>query len=444
MKIKTKVENLLLFLLQFFILLLFNFTKNFKIDEAISIYCSENYFSDCINWDVQLPTFYFWLKISSNIFGFNLLVQKTIIAIIVSFSIFTIVKSIEILKSLSFFKKLLISIIISLIPLYYSSVWLRPYAFSLLFSSLSLFYFLKFLEERKKELLLFSFIFDIIGTSFFYFNFILSLVKILYLGNKENLKFISLYLLLLPFLLVNLKNLEVRKQSISWYESFSDYFYIFLLNFPIELFKNLTYTKLDFYFLITSKFSQLILFLPFFTKNRFKFLYLYLFLFILFLEIFFTTFNHYLILSRHFIPITNWILALLIISLNNEFLISFLVLPFVFYINHDILYIFSPSLEIVYFSISQNSKILIHPFTLSSEIWYFEKIHKRNITIYDDFPSSNFSCISTRKWDKNMILSKFEEIEIKLIKNDEDYERICCKEKLFEIKIVNDKFVICK
>jgi hypothetical protein len=444
-KFINKLKDLSILLISFSIILLLNFDKNLKADEGVSFYCSENFFNDCIFWDTQLPLFYFWLKVSTTIFGFDVLTQRIIISFFVSFSIFLILKSVEIFKKIDFKSKIILTVCISLIPLYYSLAWVRPYSFSLLFSSISIYYFFKYIKLKNENFLKRSFVFDFFGTTFFYFNAFLSLIKIIYLKNFKTAKYLIIYIFFLPFLFVYFQNFKIREWGISWYEIFKDYILTFFLNFPIEFFKNIEHSRMDFIFFILSKFSQVIFILPFFSKNKLKFLYFLPFLFLIIIEIVFISFNRFIIFSRQFISITNFILILLLILIKKEVLIIILPLTFVFQTYSYIFNLLSTeNIESVYFSIPQNSEILVHPFFIAGHFWYLNVKFKNNITIYDDFPSKNITCLSTRVWTSYQPKYIEKNVEYKIVKHDEEFIKKCCNVIIKEFNVKGEKITICK
>jgi hypothetical protein len=444
-KFINKLKDLSIILISFFIIFLLNFDKNLKIDESVSFYCSENFFSDCISWDTQMPTFYFWLKISTLIFGFDVLTQRIIISLFVSFSIFLMLKTVEIFKKISFKFKIILTICISLIPLYYSLAWVRHYPFSLLFSSFSIYYFLKYIKLKNENLLKKSFIFDFFGTTFFYFNAFLSLMKFVYLRNFKIVKYLTVYILFLPFMLVYLLNFNARMQTIDWYESLKDYTLNFFLNFPVEFFKNVESSRADFAFFILSKFSQVILILPFFSKNELKFLYILSLFFLIAIEVIFISFNKFLVFSRQFVPITNFTLALFLILIKKEILIIILPLTFVFQTYHYIFnLLLTENIESVYFYIPQNSEVLIHPFFAVKDFWYLNVKFKRNITIYDDYPSKNITCLSTETWISFPPKYIEKNVEYKIVKYNEEFIKKCCNIIIKEFNVRGEKITICK
>jgi hypothetical protein len=444
-KFTNKLKDFSIILLSFFIIFLLNFDKNLKSDEGVSLYCSENFFNDCIVWDTQLSLFYFWLKISTSVFGFDILIQRVIVSFFVSFSIFLILRTVEIFRKISFKSKIILTICISLIPLYYTLVWVRHYPFSLFFSSLSIYYFFKYVKLRNEDFLKKSFIFDFFGTTFFYFNAFLSLIKILYLRNFKAIKYLTIYTFFLPFIFVYLQNFEIREWGISWYEIFKNYIPTFFLNFPIEFFKSVEHGRMDFIFFILSKFSQAILILPFFSKNKLKILYFLSFLFLIVIEIVFIFFERFIIFSRQFVPITNFILILLLILVKKEFLIIVLPITFIHQTYHHIFtLLFTENIESVYFSIPQNSEILIHPFFVAEHFWYLNVKFKNNITIYDDFPSKNITCLSTRVWISSPPKYIEKNVEYKVVKYDEEFVKKCCNIVIKEFNIKGEKITICK
>ena len=444
-KFIDKLKDLSIISLSLFIIFFLNSDKNLKVDEGVSFYCSENFFNDCILWDTQLPLFYFWLKISTSVFGFDILIQRVLISFFVSFSIFLILKSVEIFRKISFKSKIVLTICISLIPLYYTLVWVRHYPFSLFFSSLSIYYFLKYIKLRNEDFLKKSFIFDFFGTTFFYFNAFLSLIKILYLRNFKAIKYLTIYILFLPFIFIYFQNFEIREWGISWYKTFKNYIPTFFLNFPIELFKSVEYGRMNFIFFILSKISQVILILPFFSKNKLKVLYLLSFLFLIVIEIAFISFDRFIIFSRQFVSITNFVLILLLILVKKEVLI--IVLPITFLpqtYHHIFTLLFTESIESVYFSIPKNSEILVHPFFIAENFWYLNVKFKNNITIYDDFPSKNITCLSTRAWTSYPLKHIEKNVEYKIVKYDEEFVKKCCNTIIKEFNIKGEKITICK
>jgi hypothetical protein len=444
-KFINKLKDLSIILISFFIIFLLNSDRNLKIDEGISFYCSENFFNDCIFWDIQMPTFYFWLKVSTIIFELDVFTQRIVISLFVSFSIFLILKAVEILKKINFKFKIVLTVCISLIPIYYSLVWVRHYSFSLLFSSLSIYYFLKYIKLRNENFLKRSFIFDFFGTTFFYFNAFLSLIKIIYLRNFKTVKYLAIYILLLPLIFVYFQNFKIREWEISWYENFKDYILTFFLNFPVEFFKNVEHSRMDFIFFIISKFSQVIFIFPLFSKNKLKFLYFLSFIFLIVIEIIFIFFNKFIIFSRQFISITNFILVLLLILIKKEILIITLPLTFVFQTYSYVLNLLSTeNIESVYFFIHPNSEVLIHPFFLTGDFWYLNVKFKNNITIYDDFPSKNITCLSTRVWTSYQPKYIEKNVEYKIVKHDEEFIKKCCNVIIKEFNVKGEKITICK
>jgi hypothetical protein len=445
LKFTNKLKDLSIILLSFFIIFLLNSDKNLKSDEGVSFYCSENFFNDCIFWDTQTPTFYFWLKVSTTIFGFDVFIQRMIISFFVSFSIFLIIKSLEIFKKVNFKLKIALTVCISLIPLYYSLAWVRHYPFSLLFSSLSIYYFLKYIKLKNEDFLNKSFVFDFFGTTFFYFNAFLSLIKIIYLKNLRTVKYLTIYIFFLPFIFVYSQNFWIREWGISWYEIFKDYISTFFLNFPTEFFKNVEHSRMDFIFFILSKFSQVIFILPFFSKNKLKFLYFLPFLFLIIIEIIFISFDRFIIFSRQFVSITNFTLILLLVLIKKEILIIVLPLTFAFQTySHVINLLSTENIEYVYFSIPQNSEVLIHPFFIVEHFWYLNAKFKKNITIYDDFPSKNITCLSTRAWTSYPPKYVEKNVEYKIVKYDEEFIKKCCNVVIKEFNIKGEKITICK
>jgi hypothetical protein len=390
-------EDLLIFLLSFIIISIFSLTKSIYIDEAISFFCSKYYLTDCLYFDPSPPLFTFFLKISTLLLGFDVVIQRIFLAVFSSFSVLVIIRAVEIYRKLKPSDKIFLSIIISFLPIIYSSNLVRPYAFSLMFSSISFFYFLKFLKTRKKNYLFKSYLLDVIGGLFFYFNFFLILIKLLFLFGKRDIVFNSLKFLLflsiflLPFLFNAYIAYDAKIVGILWYGNYSDYVNSFLLNFPIELFKHSLLAKLpkiDFLSILIVL-SQLAFFVCLFNKEK-QLVKLFLLILVFILGVFFAFASQgiYLILSRQYISLTIPLLTLLIVlfPFNLKFL---MILPLTFlpmtYFNLQHMkypWFYGPLYE-VYEALPSNSSVITTPSFYSKGLWYYEMKNRRNISIFE-------------------------------------------------------------
>ncbi|MEM0481127.1 MAG: hypothetical protein QXQ14_03030 [Candidatus Aenigmatarchaeota archaeon] len=413
---KTK-EKILLFLIPFLIISFFSFNPNPHIDESLSLYCSKFYFEDCIEWDVHLPTFYFFLNYLSLI-SFKVEFLRIILAIFSSVSIYFIIKSISIFRKLSFLEKIFLAFLISFIPLFYSSTFLRPYIFSLLFSSLSLYYFLLYLKNKKFSILVKSLFFDFFASIFFIFNFLLIIGKFFVINNNERKTFIFLVsvfiLILLPFIFILTANTEVKEYSISWYKD-EEEFKFFWFNFPVDLFKHLAFEESEkgIINIVFAKLSQIIFFLPlFFAKREIKILYIWALFSIILISLMFYLKDIYLTFSRHFVAFAIFIFTLSLIIFPKPYLPLLLVLYFIFQTDFVAENLINESLygnwKEAYNYLPNNSQVFVYPFQFSSIFWYFEKINKKNIEILDTVEtdlSKNIEEIIFRKWliDKPII-----------------------------------------
>jgi hypothetical protein len=463
--LKKLKEDLLVFLLNFIIISTFSLTKSIYIDEAISFFCSKYYLTDCLYFDPSPPLFTFLLKISTLLLGFDVVTQRIFLAVFSSFSILVIIRAVEIYRKLKLSDKIFLSIIISFLPIIYSSNLVRPYVFSLMFSSVSFFHFLKFLKTNKKNYLFKSYLLDVVGGLFFYFNFFLILIKVLFLLWQRSIVFDSIKFLLflsiflLPFLFNAYIAYDAKIAGIFWYGNYGDYVNSFLLNFPIELFKHSLLArlpKIDFLSILIVL-SQLAFFVCLFNKEKqLVKLFLLILVFILGVFLAFASQRLYLILSRQYISLTIPLLTLLIIlfPFNLKFLV---ILPLTFlpmtyfnlqYIKY--LWFYGPSYE-VYEALPLNSSVITTPSFYSKGLWYYEMKNRKNISIFEPIDDywfeKNISVFRYYKIDRSEyeppIKVKIENLD-NFIKVFYGIEAKQCKEIIKEIYSSEGKVIVCR
>ncbi|MFH7903220.1 MAG: hypothetical protein QXQ19_01990, partial [Candidatus Aenigmatarchaeota archaeon] len=174
---KTK-RYLIYWIISFVIIFLFSFSKDPFIDELVSLHCSI-YFSNCITWESQLPTYYFFIKPITNL-TFRIEYIRLINSILISFSIVLILEIINNIRKLRIIEEIIVLFSLCLTPLIYSSILVRPYSLSFFLSSISFFFFVKYLKKKNLKDLKKSIIIDSISLLIFYFNIILIIPKFFY------------------------------------------------------------------------------------------------------------------------------------------------------------------------------------------------------------------------------------------------------------------------
>lgn len=484
--------NFILFLISFSIIYILSFSRNPHPDEAVSIFCSLYYFLDCILWEIHFPTYYFFIYPIVLIFG-KIEILRIFSSIFVAFAILIGIKTIEKVKNLKLVEKIIIVVLLSLIPSIYSAALIRPYNIMLFFSSLSLYYFIVSIGKKiiNIESLYKSFIFDNISAMFFPFSIFLLISKNLYIISLRELKlrkiirvnYINLifFFILLFFHFFLSKSRVINDEDIiKWYENFKDYYFnTFLINFPIELYKDFSVLKLA-KNLTSSPISRILIILiqilflyPFtyllFSKDRKKkkltFFY-FLLLFITFTSNFFISLltSKYIITSRQFVHLSFSIIILLIVFLKERFYFIFLIPIFyifstLFILKCNFIYNCTFGLHfILYEKIPPNHTVIIYPYWESINFWYFEKfVSRKNLTLIDTIEEKwyekNISHIifRVRKTDSKpyenpydyRIFNNIENFIKIFISSNESLERYC-KTRIERIEIFHNRAIICK
>ncbi|MBU5682540.1 MAG: hypothetical protein KQA34_02420 [Candidatus Aenigmarchaeota archaeon] len=492
LKDKTK-RYLVYWIISFVIIFLLSFSKDPFIDELASLRCSI-YFSDCMIWELQIPTYYFFIK-PITLLTFKIEYIRLINSILISFSIVLIIEILNSLRKLRILEEIIVLLSLCFIPLIYSSILVRPYSLSFFLSSISFFFFTKYLKERNLEDLKKSIIIDSISLLVFYFNIILIIPKFLYflVFEKEKLKiffansfkFLSIsgfvLLLYLFFLFKFLQAHESWKRVTEHYENYKDYFFTFLFTFPIELYKEQTVISSDyssFFSIFVKILAQALFLIPIFIylikkeNNEYLFIYFSIFITILLFNIFFSLItSKYLILSRLFIysSLALLITFLIILSQYNKiFLIILLPISFVDYTIYRINLILNESF--IYFPIKEiveylsNEEIIVTPYYLSMYFWYYENfVESKNLTIYEIFspdPSwykkESNEIIFLNRWKNNIThesspieynfkkVFKYELEDIKKVFINIEEAKKYCKDIIKEIDKFNLYILVCR
>lgn len=486
-------QSLILFFLSFSIVYLFSLSKNPHSDEAVSIFCSLYYLTDCIYWEVHFPTYYYFIFPLVNLIG-KVEIMRIFSSIITSFTVLVGIKSIEIFRRLNFIEKIIGTLILSFIPSVYSASSLRPYNLMLFFSAVSFYYFLISIKKDKVEegYIKKSLLFDNISAFFFPFSFLNVFIKNLYILITKKMKikelirinlvnFIFLSFLGSFFTLTSVFRVVKAEDIIRWYENFKNYYFrVYLPTFPVELYKD--FSAVDIQAKISSNpiirisvlIIQILFFYPFISlvyssekmKRELVFLY-FLFFFMTFLvnlSIGIYT-SKYFITSRQFLSFSFPLIILLLVLLEDKFYVA-AALP-IFYVFSTIFIfrsiflcncLFGPHL-LVYEKIPENSTVLIHPFWESINFWYFETFSKKkNLTLVDvtrenwfneDILNITFRIRRTdRRFDYPYEYRKIENldnlIKIFLLSHDRRLIENMCKSWKEEIRVMEHSAVICK
>ncbi|MEM0243153.1 MAG: hypothetical protein QXT34_01715 [Candidatus Aenigmatarchaeota archaeon] len=490
--IEIEKRYILYWIISFIIISIFSFSRDPHIDETASLICSLYFFTECIVWDTQTPIFYFFI-FPLTVFSIKIEFLRLILATLVSFSVVLCVKTLNIIKTQKKIFEIIILLSLSFTPIIYSLAIVRPYSLSLFLSAISTLYFVKYIKFNRLYYFKKSVLIDCIALLVFYFNILLLFAKMLFIFivkrvqfrkaldlTVKNLKYPLITLIIyLASLIIVFSSYISWKGSTSFYEYFKEIYKDFLLNFPIELFKEQSWEKMiiqsdlsNFSKLI----SQFLFILPIFLlvsrrfRDEYVILYSLIFFTILFFNIAFSILtSRYLVLPRQFIylslPLT--ILNLIILSKRNlAFLILFL--PLIFFDSsvirlsmlYDENFIYFPLQELVE-KIPENEEIMFTPFHDSQFFWYYYKfINQKNITLYDtlktDWYKKYNEKIVLRYWNFN---AKIEEIPIiynyKVIEYNETEKFIkifinikdakdYCKEILEEIKKPSIYILICR
>jgi len=459
-------DDLLIIFLSFIIIFPFSMSRDIFIDEATSFFCSKYYLTECKYFEPHSPIFYFFLKISVLILGFDVIVQRLFFAILSSVSVLVIIRSVGLFRKLKLKDKLFFTIIISVLPIIYTSSLVRPYVLSLLFSSLSFFSFLKFLRNNERAYLLKSYIFDIVGGLFFYFNFLLIPLKLLALLKRRELLIKSLSFLipvsifLIPLFFNLSQYTEAKLKGMEWYRSSRGYFYSFLSNFPVELLKHVVVGEIQhsIHFFVFAKISQIIFLSCIFVRQR-ELVKIYILLLALTfaIPIILSTQDLYFIFSRQYIPLTALILTLTIILFPLDYrLLLILPLTYAFQTFGTLKSTFSdetygPCYKI-YENLPNDSKVLLTYPVLSHCLWYYEMNEKKNIQIFELMEDDWFrkDVATFRQWNMN---AKEHEMPITVVKRGDfdDFTKVfidnkteACKEIIKEINLTINKIFICK
>lgn len=495
-KIKENYKYIYYWLISFLIISIFSFVRDPFLDEIVSIVCSFN-FSECIIWDTQTPIFYFFIRPLTYL-KLRIEIIRIILSILISFSVILMLRIINMFKKLSLLEEILFIISISFIPLIYSSTIVRPYSISAFLSVISLYYFLSFLKKSDFKSFKKSLLIDSTGFLIFYFNIIFLLSKILFIflfrrnftyGTfKESIKIFLPSILALfsyiSFIFINFKTFESWDIVTKHYKEYKEYYSNFLINYPIEFYKEQTViipTFPFFQFYPIKLIAQAIFYYPFFIiffkkeKSDLLFFYSILFIILLITNIILSIITlRFLILSRQFtyfsFPLIN--LLIIILAKNNRILLNLLLLTlpltFIDYtifrfnaiINNDFVYF--PIFEIMK-HIPRNETLIITPYYYSLYFWYSEVfIEKRNITIFDIiepldwYKKENDFYLSLRFWNTdiykkenfiidNYIVFKKEEIRniTKVFFNIFD-SKTYCNDIVKELKRTNSYILICK
>ncbi|MEM5821270.1 MAG: hypothetical protein QXP34_03040 [Candidatus Aenigmatarchaeota archaeon] len=489
---KTK-RYLIYWIISFVIIFLFSFSKDPFIDELVSLHCSI-YFSNCITWESQLPTYYFFIKPITNL-TFRIEYIRLINSILISFSIVLILEIINNIRKLRIIEEIIVLFSLCFTPLIYSSILVRPYSLSFFLSSISFFFFVKYLKKKNLKDLKKNIIIDSISLLIFYFNIILIIPKFFYFLKFEkrkiknffinSFKFLSISSFVLLFYLFFLFKFfqiyEGWSEVTKHYENYKDYYLTFLSTFPIELYKEQTVVSSDyssFFSIFIKILIQIFFLIPIFIyliKNRsdkYLFIYFSIFLTILFFNIFFSFItSRYLVLSRQFVysSLALLITFLIILSQYNKiFLIILLPISFIDYTIYRINLLLNENF--IYFPINEivkylsNEEIIVTPYYLSIHFWYYENfVESRNLTIYEIFsPDSNWyekelnETLFLNRWKNNVVHEKspiefgfkkvfrFELEDIKKVFINIEEAKNYCKEIIKEIEKANLYILICK